>query len=183
MADLEAELEGWLRETPSFFHPRNDAESTSDEGFYNVKWIFHRQQRTIRSAYYFTNMLIYRGHLLMEFLHQAPSTPLSKPPSPQISKCIESALEMAKMGGEMADDSYYNAVYWVRPWNCLYPQHLTLCADDIVLYLLCHFYSTRIYDTVSRVRRPKPHRVGGRKGHEGPPQTQPYRQCHYTKAS
>lgn len=113
VAALEAELEAWLRDTPSFFHPQDDEAIPADDGFYKVKWIFRRQRRTIRAAYYFTNMLIYRGHLLMEFLHQAPSTPLSKPPSPQIRKCIDNALAMAKMAGVIADDSHYNAVYWV----------------------------------------------------------------------
>lgn len=113
VAALEAEVEAWLRDTPSFFHPQDDEALPTEDGFYKVKWIFRRQRRTIRSAYYFTNMLIYRGHLLMKFLHQAPSTLLSRPPSTQIRKCIDNALAMAKMAGVIADDCNYNAVYWV----------------------------------------------------------------------
>lgn len=113
VADLENELTAWLRDTPSFFHPQDDEADPVDDGFYNVKWVFRRQRRTVRAAYYFTNMLIYRGHLLMEFLHQEPSTTLSKSPSPQIRKCVDSALAMAKMAGVIAQDCSYNAVYWV----------------------------------------------------------------------
>lgn len=113
VAELEDELQEWLRVTPVFFHPEQDQFGTPEDVFYDVPWIFRRQQRTIQAAFYFTNMLIYRGELLKEFLHHAPSTPLLQPSSQHVKKCVDNALAVARMAADIAEDCIYNAVFWV----------------------------------------------------------------------
>jgi hypothetical protein len=71
-----------------------------------------RQQRTIRSAYYFTNMLLYRGFLLHDFMTRVPGLPVSVP-SELGQKCRDAAISMAEFASEFANDDTYNPVFWV----------------------------------------------------------------------
>ncbi|KAF4994517.1 hypothetical protein FDECE_13091 [Fusarium decemcellulare] len=95
VSELETEIKQWLHETPEFFHPQPQKQRmTVEQTFYDVPWIFRRQQKTVQAAFYFANMLIYRGTLLQEFLHQAPSTPRPGPSSERVQACVDSALAM-----------------------------------------------------------------------------------------
>ncbi|ETS83939.1 hypothetical protein PFICI_05815 [Pestalotiopsis fici W106-1] len=127
ITQLEGELDKWLQDTPSFFHPRGDSREAGDQEFYDLPWIFRRQRRTIRSAFHFTKMLIYRGTLLQEFLHHIPSTPPFKEPgSKYIQHCADNAWEMANIAADIADDDTYNSVYWTT-------SHFIFCAISILL--------------------------------------------------
>ncbi|KAK7214668.1 hypothetical protein V2G26_002671 [Clonostachys chloroleuca] len=53
VAVLEKELADWLGDVPEFFHPVQNELSSREQGFYDVPWIFRRQQRTIRAAFFF----------------------------------------------------------------------------------------------------------------------------------
>jgi len=53
----------------------------------------NRQQRTVRSAYHFTNMLWYRGFLLHDFMNRLPNVPVV--PSQLGQKCRDAAISMA----------------------------------------------------------------------------------------
>lgn len=109
VADLEEELKQWLLITPGFFHPRNSSQSDDDPMFYDMPWILKRQQRTVHSAFHFANMLIYRGYLLQEFLHQDPRSP------ERVRKCVDNAMQMLKLAGEFGVDEWgYNGTFWVR---------------------------------------------------------------------
>ncbi|CAG9981045.1 unnamed protein product [Clonostachys byssicola] len=108
---FESELEAWLEKTPSFFH----SDQMSDKGvFYSVSWLFKRQQRTIRSAYCFTKMLLYRSFLLDDLTNRSIGTPSSE--QPQLSeyshKCRSAAVAMAELAAEFSSDETYNPVFW-----------------------------------------------------------------------
>lgn len=74
----------------------------------------HRQQRTVRAAYNFTTILLYRGYLLDEFLQ--PNVPRRRIPSskPGVEKCVEAALRLASFAADIETDETYNSVYWVH---------------------------------------------------------------------
>jgi hypothetical protein len=59
-----------------------------------------RQQRTIRSAYYFTNMLLYRGFLLQDFMNRVSDIPTVPAPSELVQKCVDAAISMADLAAE-----------------------------------------------------------------------------------
>ncbi|KAL4796749.1 fungal-specific transcription factor domain-containing protein [Aspergillus venezuelensis] len=112
--EIENYLKEWLRETPSFFHPQNkqDTEFEDDSLFCDVPWIFKRQQRTVRNAFNFTTILLYRGYLLDEFLQ--PTVPRRQPPrsNPAIERCVEAALRLASFAADVDADETYNSTYW-----------------------------------------------------------------------
>lgn len=111
---LEGELEEWLRQTPLFFHPvYQQSEGELGETVYDIQWVFRRQQRTVRSAYYFTCMLIYRGNLLREFLNSVPNQPLPMAPSVQTRKCVNNALAMTRLAMDISSDTNHNGAFWV----------------------------------------------------------------------
>lgn len=150
--ELENELRQWISDTPSFFHPSYDSRNEPEQDFYDVPWIFKRQQRTVRSAFHFTSMLIYRGSLLREFLSHAPSTPqYVEPISTHVTKCVESAWAMASIAADIADDRTYNGVFWVRN-----PYARKCCAGTLILpdyfsfYFLCNFNSAGVSHPLSR---------------------------------
>ena len=64
-------------------------------------------------------MLLYRGYLLQEILQRPrPTSPeniaQAQQPSEASRKCVYSALRIAQFAGEIIEDKFYNAVYWVR---------------------------------------------------------------------
>lgn len=79
----------------------------------NFLIIPHRQQRTIRAAFYFTSMQLYRGHLLDEFLQANFHDRLSLTPALPVQKCIHAALQMALFAADIKEDVTYNSVFWV----------------------------------------------------------------------
>lgn len=114
--DLESDLKLWLHSTPSFFNPFNDESAHGEEQFYDIPWILKRQQRTVKAAFFFANMLIYRGHLLREFRCQEPSTPHSNPLSARVEKCVDNALSMIALAADFGiDECRYNGTFWVCP--------------------------------------------------------------------
>lgn len=114
VAVLEKELADWLGDVPEFFHPVQNELSSREQGFYDVPWIFRRQQRTIRAAFFFANMLIYRHFLLKEFLQQAPSTPRSGQCPERVRKCVDNAMAMIALAADFGTDEFkYNATFWV----------------------------------------------------------------------
>ena len=63
-------------------------------------------------------MLLYRGYLLQEALQKPPGRSQcvaseTQDVSVNVQKCLNSALKVAEFAAELADDSSYNAVYWV----------------------------------------------------------------------
>lgn len=119
---LECELQQWLEQTPAFFHPKRRNQPAPDPLFYDVPWIFQRQQRTIQGAFFFANMLLYRGFLLREFLQQAPNTPRSGVCSERVKKCVDNAMAMVALAAEFGAEEYkYNSTFWVssRPVGSL----------------------------------------------------------------
>ncbi|KAF9772945.1 hypothetical protein IL306_009310 [Fusarium sp. DS 682] len=121
VARLENELHDWVNRTPKFFHLLHRRAEGFEEGFYEVPWILRRQQRTVHATFYFANMLLYRGHLLRDFLDHAPSTPQSGPIPDPIAKCVENAKLMVALAKEFGADKY-NGTFWVRgkPWLALH---------------------------------------------------------------
>jgi hypothetical protein len=114
VSGLETELLDWLNDVPEFFHPIQNEMSSREQAFYNVPWVFQRQQRTIRAAYFFANMLIYRDFLLREFLQQAPSTLRSGQCPERVRKCVDNAMAMLMLAAEFGVDEFkYNATFWV----------------------------------------------------------------------
>ena len=112
--DLEGQLEDWLQKTPPFFHPvYRLPETEPHETVYDIQWVFRRQQTVVRSAFYFTNMLIYRGNLLREFLNSAPNQPRSMSPSAQTKQCVVNALAMTRLATDIANETNHNAAFWV----------------------------------------------------------------------
>lgn len=128
VAELEAEIQDWLRDTPDFFHPTSRTKISSSTDFFDVPWIFKRQQRTVQASFFFANMLIYRGYLLQDFLNQMPSTPRSIPPSKHVRACVDNALSMVVLAAEWGgDECRYNATFWA---SYLKPPLSVLSADD-----------------------------------------------------
>lgn len=114
IAELELELQLWLKSSPDFFNPFNEGSARGEEQFYDIPWILKRQQRTIKSAFFFANMLIYRGQLLRDFRCQQPSAPRSNPLSGRAKKCIENALSMVTLAAEFGvNECRYNGTFWV----------------------------------------------------------------------
>ncbi|KAJ3525752.1 hypothetical protein NM208_g11505 [Fusarium decemcellulare] len=131
VAELETEIKQWLQETPDFFHPQPQKQRMAvEQTFYDVPWIFRRQQKTVQAAFHFANMLIYRGTLLQEFLHQAPSTPRPGPSSERVQACVDSALAMVILASDFGvDECKYNATFWTT-------SHFIFCAISILLVYL-----------------------------------------------
>ncbi|KAE8370646.1 fungal-specific transcription factor domain-containing protein [Aspergillus caelatus] len=129
VSQIEAQLSNWLEETPGFFNPEEQSGRKESEVFYDVPWIFKRQQRTIRAAFFFTSMQLYRGYLLDEFLqanfHDRPALT----PAPPVQKCIQAALQMALFAAEIKEDVTYNAVFWTT-------SYFTFCAISILTVYL-----------------------------------------------
>ncbi len=150
---LESELTQWREETPDFFHPKIENRTQIPDGlFYDIPWVFKRQQRTIQGAFFFANMLLYRGFLLREFLQQAPDTPRSGTCSKQVKQCVDNAMGMVMLAAEFgAEDFSYNSTFWV----CQFPFHQKQCTltslDIYAFYLLRHINSSCIPQPVSRI--------------------------------
>lgn len=144
---LEDELQDWLRQTPSFFHPEKAADKVPDRTFYNIPWIFQRQQRTIRGAYFFANMLLFRGYLLAETLHQSASTARSGPCSGRVKKCVDNAMAMISIASDFgANTCRYNATFWVRRrlQHCEAGERTELGIDFVSLHILRRLDTSRI---------------------------------------
>ncbi|KAK1850034.1 fungal specific transcription factor domain protein [Colletotrichum chrysophilum] len=133
VTELEREIDDWLRDTPDFFHPRQEQEKGGDQEFYEVSWVLRRQQRTTQAAFLFNKMMIYRGYLLREFLDQTPSTPSSSSCSGRIRACVDNALAMVSLATNVgADECKYNAAFWTT-------SHFLFCATSILL-VYCILY-------------------------------------------
>ncbi|PCD25283.1 hypothetical protein AU210_014390 [Fusarium oxysporum f. sp. radicis-cucumerinum] len=125
VSDLEEELQQWLQNAPRFFHP--DRPSHDEEGYYDVPWILKRQKRTVQSAYFFANMLIYRGYLLQEFRRQEPNESPVEPPSDRARRCADNALAMIKLAADFGvAESRYNGTFWIT-------SHFLFCAISILI--------------------------------------------------
>ncbi|KAM0081730.1 hypothetical protein ACKRZS_006057 [Fusarium odoratissimum] len=125
VSDLEEELQQWLQNAPRFFHP--DRPSHDEEGYYDIPWILKRQQRTVQSAYFFANMLIYRGCLLQEFRRQEPNESPVEPPSDRARRCADNALAMIKLAADFGvAESRYNGTFWIT-------SHFLFCAISILI--------------------------------------------------
>ncbi|KAF3384126.1 hypothetical protein DPV78_012903 [Talaromyces pinophilus] len=125
VAGFEIQLQQWLQDTPSFFHPDSHSESFS---YFHVD-CRGSQQRTIRAAFYFTSMLLYRGFLLDEFLEANTNDQLRQSPGPIALKCVEAAVHIESFAGKIKDDSTYNAVFWTT-------SYFTFCALSILTVYL-----------------------------------------------
>ena len=114
-AALEAELRQWLIETPRFFHEKlANKETSPDAAFYDVPWIFLRQQRTVQGAFLFANMIIYRRCMLKDLLKQSSHSARHRSCSENVTKCIEYAMEMLSLAAEFgAEESKCNSTFWV----------------------------------------------------------------------
>ncbi|CAG9947705.1 unnamed protein product [Clonostachys rosea f. rosea IK726] len=142
VAELEKELKNWLNDVPEFFHPIQNEMSSLEQGFYDVPWIFRRQQRTIRAAFFFTNMLIYRHFLLREFLQQAPSTPRSGQCPERVRKCVDNAMAMIALAADFgADEFKYNATFWMT-------SHFIFCAISILLVYLALYQESDDWNNI-----------------------------------
>lgn len=128
-SQIEAQLSKWLDETPRFLNPEEQLGQNESEVFYDVPWIFKRQQRTIRAAFYFTSMQLYRGYLLDEFLQANFHDRLSLTPAPPVQKCIRAALQMALFAADIKEDVTYNSVFWTT-------SYFTFCAISILTVYL-----------------------------------------------
>lgn len=142
LRQIEQDLKQWYRETPTFFHPRHNNSPDDNDTFYDVSWIFQRQQRTVRVACLFTKMLMYRGYLLDELLNPARD-PLG-PASDSVRKCVDSAIELASFAAHIGRDATYNAVYWT---TC----HFTFCAISILMVFLTLFPTTEDKDKIEAI--------------------------------
>ncbi|KAE8138610.1 fungal-specific transcription factor domain-containing protein [Aspergillus pseudotamarii] len=129
VSQIEAQLSNWSEETPGFFNPEEQSDQKESEVFYDVPWIFKRQQRTIRAAFFFTFMQLYRGYLLDEFLQANFHDRSALAPAPQVQKCIQAALQMALLAAEIKEDVTYNAVFWTT-------SYFTFCAISILTVYL-----------------------------------------------
>ncbi|CAG9996839.1 unnamed protein product [Clonostachys byssicola] len=142
VAGLEKELIDWLGDVPEFFHPVQNELSSREQGFYDVPWIFRRQQRTIRAAFFFANMLIYRHFLLREFLQQAPSTPRSGQCPERVRKCVENAMAMIALAADFGVDEFkYNATFWMT-------SHFIFCAISILLVYLALYQESDDWNNI-----------------------------------
>ncbi|VUC32677.1 unnamed protein product [Clonostachys rosea] len=142
VAGLEKELADWLGDVPEFFHPVQNELRSSEQGFYDVPWIFRRQQRTIRAAFFFANMLIYRHFLLREFLQQAPSTPRSGQCPERVRKCVDNAMAMIVLAADFgADEFKYNATFWMT-------SHFIFCAISILLVYLALYQESDDWNSI-----------------------------------
>ncbi|KAB8207882.1 fungal-specific transcription factor domain-containing protein [Aspergillus parasiticus] len=128
-SEIEVQLSKWLNETPGFLNPEEQSGQKESEVFYDIPWIFKRQQRTIRAAFYFTSMQLYRGYLLDEFLQANFHDRLSLTPAPPVQKCIHAALQMAMFAAEIKEDVTYNSVFWTT-------SYFTFCAISILTVYL-----------------------------------------------
>ncbi|CAG8214639.1 unnamed protein product [Penicillium olsonii] len=127
---LESELHSWLASTPTFFNPLYDGSNRDESLFYDIPWILKRQQRTVKAAFFFANMLIYRGHVLREFRCQEPSTPHSSPLSARAEKCADNALSMIALAADFGiNECRYNGTFWIT-------SHFLFCAISILLVYL-----------------------------------------------
>ncbi len=100
----------------------------------------------IRSAYHFTNMLLYRGFLLHDFTSRVPNAP-AMVPSELGQKCRDAAISMAELASEFANDDTYNPVFWVclrnpvsfdskLPTLCQGTSHFIFCSIAILVVSL-----------------------------------------------
>lgn len=80
-------------------------------------------------TYHFTNMLMYRGCLLDEFLRTTANTPRESSPTLPVQRCVQAAIHMASFAAEIADDTTYNAVFWTT-------SYFTFCAISIIVVYL-----------------------------------------------
>ncbi|CAG9938534.1 unnamed protein product [Clonostachys rosea f. rosea IK726] len=145
VSGLEQELLDWLSDVPEFFHPDQNEMSSREQAFYDVPWIFRRQQRTIRAAFFFANMLIYRDFLLREFLQQAPSTPRSGQCPERVRKCVDNAMAMLMLAAEFGVDEFkYNATFWMT-------SHFIFCAISILLVYLALYQEADDWNTIELV--------------------------------
>ncbi|OCF30790.1 hypothetical protein I316_07598 [Kwoniella heveanensis BCC8398] len=119
---LNAELDRWLQETPKFFHPAGP--DVSDLGpFASISPFFRRQQQLVRSAYHFIKLFVHRSFLLDQFIHRLPSDQpsisLSRDPmSPEITTCVESAIQIARSVCKMKESPGAKGTYWNSAYFC-----------------------------------------------------------------
>ncbi|KAL4867321.1 hypothetical protein BDV12DRAFT_186734 [Aspergillus spectabilis] len=125
--EIEQHLKDWLQDTPSFFHraDEHETENIGDMIFCDIPWIFRRQKRTVRAAFHFTTVLLYRGYLLDELLQRNVPRQQALSCSPAVRKCVQAALRLAEFAAEIETDETYNPVYWVT-------SHFTFCAISIL---------------------------------------------------
>ncbi|KAI5477371.1 hypothetical protein MNV49_006437 [Pseudohyphozyma bogoriensis] len=123
VAELDAELEQWKLETPSFFHPSHAAGFGSDGGgFLQVPEFFQRQQRVVHCAFHFLRLFTYRGYLLSSFLDHLPGTrPTPISPNtvipPQVRICVDAAVSIASISAKIAEvaaqrQSKFGGTFW-----------------------------------------------------------------------
>jgi hypothetical protein len=108
--------------------------TTDGPALFEVPWTFKRQQRTVRMTYHFTQMLMYRGSLLNDFLCTAARTSRQSPPSASVQKCVDAAIHMATFAAKIAEDSSYNAVFWAT-------SYFTFCAISILVVYLTLYHT------------------------------------------
>lgn len=142
LRELEQDLAQWYQQTPTFFHPHPKSLSDANDAFYDVSWVFQRQQRTVRVACLFTTMLMYRGFLLDEVMNPARN-PLG-PASVLVRKCVDSAIDLATFAAHIGRDSTYNAVYWST-------SHFTFCAISILVVFLTLFPTTEDKEKIEAI--------------------------------
>lgn len=85
-------------------------------------------------TYHFTQMLMYRGSLLNDFLRTAARTSRQSPPSTSVQKCVDAAIHMATFASQIAEDSSYNAVFWAT-------SYFTFCAISILVVYLTLYHT------------------------------------------
>ncbi|KAH7372086.1 fungal-specific transcription factor domain-containing protein [Cadophora sp. MPI-SDFR-AT-0126] len=149
VAELEQDLERWKIETPVFFQPESEPHKGQDLPFYNVAWIFQRQQKTIRAAFQYTTVLLYRGYLLQEVLQKATVAPSgevfqSSQISAQARKCLDAALKTSEFAAQIGDDPSYNAVYWTT-------SYFTFCSIAVLLVYLTFNLDAPDYKEIERI--------------------------------
>ncbi|WVF69663.1 hypothetical protein IAT40_004442 [Kwoniella sp. CBS 6097] len=121
---LNAELDQWLQATPKFFHPAGSGSDVSDLGpFASIPPFFQRQQQLVRSAYHFIKLFIHRSFLLDQFIHRIPSDQPSislnrDPMSPEITTCVESAIQIARSVCKMKESPGAKGTFWNSAYFC-----------------------------------------------------------------
>ncbi|WVQ98194.1 hypothetical protein IAU59_005316 [Kwoniella sp. CBS 9459] len=119
---LNTELDRWLEETPKFFHPAG-LEVPELGPFASIPPFFQRQQQLVRSAYHFIKLFIHRSFLLDQFIHRIPSdqpsTSSSRDPrSPEITICVESAIQIARSVCKMKERPGAKGTFWNSAYFC-----------------------------------------------------------------
>lgn len=95
---------------------------------------------------------MYRNFLMEDFLSSAPGSDtrpaMAKSITPEVTKCVEAAMAIARMASEIQDDKSYNGCYWVcagRQMPVLMRQtsaYFTFCAIAVLLVYLMIYGSS-----------------------------------------